>query len=231
MILKEPAEILRNFLSSVLDEPERDGFELRTKQVISTFDGDDSTTSFIIPSTKVLSVGEVSISSVVQQPYLDYDIDIDNHKIIFASAPATGTGNISVTYKTGDEDWILENENSMDLTKEAYPFININVFSENSEPQGSAEDDTYDIVSFQIDILAFKNIFCTFEGESLEGPNVKKYLSRKVSTACLTDWRFKIESKLFNPIKLNKGPGDFDEGLNNFREILEIQFNCFNVGV
>lgn len=230
MILKEPAKILRNFLSSKLTELVRTGHSLRTTEDSETFNGDGSTTEFVITRTDVLSIGEVTVGGSKQTPYLHYNIDLDNHKIIFVTAPGVGIDNVSIIYKYGDEDWVFESENSNILTEAAYPFININTITESGTLQAVSEDDTFDTLTFQIDVMVFKDMLCTIDGESLEGPNVKEYLARQVLTICLKDWRDEIDYKLFGPVKLSNGPAPFDEGQNNFRNIIEISYQAFNIG-
>jgi len=230
MLLKKPSEIIMNFLRVNLSEIVRSG--LSTRQTLDTelFNGDASNKEFTITRTDVLAIGEVTVGGVVQQPYVAYEIDLDNNKIVFGTAPAVGSNNVSIEYFYGDESWVFESDNSMSLVKSAYPFINVNAITEGGVPQAMGEDQTFDTVTFQIDVMAFNGMECTVEGETKTGIDVADYVGRKVLYQLLKNYRSQIGFKLFNPVKINFFPVPFNEGENNNRVVIEIRYDGFDVG-
>ena len=62
------------------------------------FDGDDSTTEFTLTDIPSQPLEEVAIDAAPLTEDVDFYVDYGNKKVIFYTAPATGSGNITVTY-------------------------------------------------------------------------------------------------------------------------------------
>jgi len=71
-----------------------------TAETPELFNGDASTVEFTLTEVPTQPIDTVSVSAVSQTEGEDFYVDYGNKKIIFYTAPATGTNNISVTYST-----------------------------------------------------------------------------------------------------------------------------------
>ena len=64
-----------------------------------SFNGDDSATEFTLTDIPSQPLEDVSVESVPQIEGTDFYVDYGNKKVIFYTAPVTGTDNVVVTYK------------------------------------------------------------------------------------------------------------------------------------
>ena len=226
--LSEPEEVLYHFLRSRLSEITRTGVANRLSSANETFDGTGAQTAFVL-NTIPDSIVTVTVNTVEVYPYKDFDIDLDNKTITFNTAPASGTDNVSITYKTGSS-WIFPDTPRDDLKKNSYPRIAVIPITESSQQQSIAEDDTYDTITFQLDILSYKDQECTIGGASKYDNDVSRYLARQVKKTIKSDWRLYMNNKLFQPVFLSNNPVPFEPAKNVFRNMIEINFNAFNTG-
>lgn len=229
--LTESDEQLMNFLRSTVTEITRTGLSNRqTNSQTQSFSGNDSTTVFTL-TNKAVCINFVTISGSTQTAFLDYQIDLDNKKITFTTAPATGTNNIVVNHDTGT-NWIYTDVPRDDLKKVSFPRLVITTINESGVLQGLNQNDTFDTVTLQIDIIAYKDQLCTNAGsDKIQGMDVAQLLARSVRTAIKNNWRAELMSyALFNPTYLNNIPLPFDEGNNLFRRIITISFDALNIG-
>jgi len=162
-------------------------------------------------------------------PYLDYQIDLDQKTITFTAAPGVGTSNIVVSFLKGS-NWIYPDEARRDLKKPSFPRIVTSKLSESSTLEGASEDKMFNNITFQIDILSYKEQMCTIGGEQKEGQDVATYLARQVVAGIRSNWRAGMKNALFNPTILNNFSVPFDVPNNIFRNIIEVQFQAFNTG-
>ena len=226
--ITEPESIIEHFLRTIITDPTRSGLSTRVNSSTVLFTGDATEATFYLPSN-LTCIKSVSVGGTRVTPFLDYNIDIRNAKINFVTPPSVGTDNISIDIQTG-KNWIFADKPRNNLTRGSFPRIAVLKIAESSTPQGMSEDDTYDTLVFQIDVLAYKNMLCEVDGEVYEGAQVTSYLARKIKKDFLSYWRTNIKDKLFDPIFLNINPIPYDEGQGIFRHMIEIQMKAFNAG-
>lgn len=227
-IFYKPEQYVYHFLRSQLTDLERDGLPQRLSSLTQTFSGDGSKTSFVVNGT-VDSFVTVKVNTVLMTPYLHYNIDIVNKKVVFITAPASGTDNVEIVYKSGT-GWIYPDKPRDDLVESSYPRISVLKINHSSNPQGVSEDDSIDNVSFQIDILSYKDVFITYDSEPFEGQDVVDLLSRQVISSIRREWRDNLGYVLFDPRIINSFNADFEPDKNIFRNIVEVSFSGFNLG-
>lgn len=228
--LTEPDEQLMNFLRSTITEVARTGLSNRQTNTVETFNGDAATKIFTLTVAPVC-INSVSIGGTTQTAFLDYQIDLDNKKITFTTAPATGTNNISVDTDTGSS-WIYTDFPRDDLAKASYPRIGITVINESGDQQGLGATGTYDGVGFQLDVVAYKDQACTNAGsDKIQGMDVAQLVARRLRTAIKNNWDSELlRYALFYPVYVNNIPLPFDEDNNLFRRIVSVNFEALNIG-
>jgi len=227
--LVEPEEVFNHFLRSRVSEITRTGVTNRLTSNNETFDGTGAQTVYTL-SSAVDSIVTVLVDSVEVYPYKDFEIDLDNKKITFNTAPASGTDNVDITYNNGIA-WVYPDSPRDDLSTNSYPRIGTIPISESSIQESIAENDTFDSITFQVDILAYKDQFCTIATEQKSGNDVARILARTVKATIKSDWRLYLNTKLMQPTFLSgPTPIPFEPAKNTFRNMLEISFNAFNTG-
>jgi len=225
----EPENILAELIRTTTDEPTRTGLSSRISSTTQLFDGDNTTTEFTL-SQNLSSITSITVNSTTQQKYLDFQIDTYNNKITFTNAPSNGTDNIEINYKYGT-NWIYGDKPRIDLSRSSYPRITVIKLIENSEPQGTSEDDTFDIITFQVDIITYNDmVLTTSRTDAVEGHEAAVEISRNVKNNIKNNWRTQIANKMFDPrfINLYTVPFEQDKGL--YRQILEVSFKSYNIG-
>lgn len=224
MYLEEPEEILTNFLRSRITEITRTGESNRQTNTSQNFSGDDNTKIFTLTNTPV-SIKTVTVGGVTQTPYLHYDIDLDNKKIRFVTAPGTGTNNITVNYYYGST-WIYPDSPRDDLARLSYPRIGVIKISESDIFKEIGSTALFNNITFQFDIVSFKNLKCTINSENHQGNEVTRYLSRRLINAFQDNFSTDLIYKCTDFIIINNYPIPFEEDKNIFRHIVEmlIQF-------
>jgi len=91
---------------------------LRNADIISTtdrsvttttdeFDGDNIETVFTLTNSNAKNIRAVTVGGVAQSFGTDYTIDLDNAKVTFTVAPASGTDNVDIQYDYGNTDRIF----------------------------------------------------------------------------------------------------------------------------
>src|SRR3990167_3959803 len=166
--LKEPDRIYVEFLRTKLVEPIRNGtnfkstlsFARRHTRIVETLSGDGSKTEFVLSNTKLLNIISVSISGTAKVKYQEYNIDFNENAIIFVTAPASGTNNITVIYEyssTGSS-WIFQDKPRLDLSPAQYPRIGTQMITESGEPVGLFDDHAWNTITMQIDVLTYKDL-------------------------------------------------------------------------
>jgi hypothetical protein len=107
-----------------------------TTDTDDTFDGDASTVNFDIARANVKNIRTISVDAVVQVLGTDYTVDYayssSATRITFTSAPASGTGNITLSYDYGT-DKIYPDYPRDDIKVSSYPRIAVGVLGSGSE--------------------------------------------------------------------------------------------------
>lgn len=228
--ITEPIEILTHFLRVSVDEITRVGVSNRHTNTTQSFNGNGATDIFTITTNYPTCINSVTVGGTLQTPYLHYDIDLDNKKIRFKPGyiPTVGTNNIVIDYDYGT-NWIYPDKPRIELAKTSYPRIAVISLGENSSDAGMGETNTDEILTFQIDILAYKDQKCTIDNETKEGPDVCQYLARQVIKK-IHESRALMQYKLYNPQILNNFPIPFQEDKNIFRQVIELKLEANNAG-
>ena len=227
MYFEEPEEIIYNFLRARVGELTRSGLADRTSLDSQTFTGDGSTTEFTFTNQPNCIIS-ASVNSVTQVPYEHFNIDLDNKKIQFATAPAD-TVDVVVNFKTGT-NWIFPDSPRQNLTKNSYPRIGSYQLSKSSGFEGlGSTGNTYDTALFQIDVLAYKDQICTTINDTVTGVDVSKYIAREIENAFKDYTHSDLLYVVYNWDILDNSPVPFAESLNIHRRIIQIRVNFRNL--
>ena len=95
--------------------------------IAETFNGDASETEFVVSNLNIKNVRTITISAVEQTFGTDYLVNYKTGTITFTTAPASGVGNISISYDYGNTDKIYGEIPRVDLTLSSYPRIGVQV--------------------------------------------------------------------------------------------------------
>jgi len=228
MNLTEPEYIFNHFLRANVAEITRTGVANRTSTDTQSYNGDGADKTFVT-TNQPLAISSVVVGGVTQEPYIAYQINLDTKTVTFTTAPAVGVSNVVINYIKGS-NWIYPDEPRDDLKKLSFPRIVTTKISENSSWEAMGEDQTYNTIIFQIDVLTYKEQMCTIGSEQKEGQDVATKLARNVVAAIRNNWRTQLKGELFHPTITNNFSVPFDVQNNIFRNIIEVQVQAFNIG-
>ena len=241
-LLREPEDILSEFLRAEYKEPARSGLSKRHTNAIETFNGDNNITEFTVSNTNLLCINEIQLSAVKQTKYGHYDIDLRNNKIKFKTPPPIGVDNVSIDYDYGSESWIYPDKPRENLNRNKYPRIAIFILNQPSDRLAISDDIRLDNVNFQIDILTKMGIKATnfievkSDGttttvtETIEGERIVRILSRGIVNTIQRKIRNEIKKVLWDQRILGNTPVPFDEPNGIFRRTVEAGLKSFNIG-
>ena len=105
------------------------------------FDGDNSTTDFVLTGTGsgdggIKNIRSVTVGGVSQTYGIDWDMSDDFQTVTFTSAPATGTDNVDIQYDySATSDRIYPDFPKDSISIDKYPRIGFDVISETTEQQ------------------------------------------------------------------------------------------------
>ncbi|KKM21466.1 hypothetical protein LCGC14_1635160 [marine sediment metagenome] len=230
--ITEPNEIYVEFLRAELTEPTRDIYSSRHNNTTQQFNGNNSITAYTVENTTLLCVNNISVDSVLQAKFKDYNIDLLNSKINFISAPATGTNNILVDYdyNTDGRSWIYPDKPRLDLARSSLPRIGVTLITEDGTPQGLFDDAYWNNIRFQVDVITAKTLTISSNSETIVGEHLANILARDVVRITKAQWRTKMTNTLFYPEIFNNSPQPYDEQHQLFRRMIEIGFNAEDTG-
>jgi len=231
MDLKEPDEILSEFLRANVTEITRVGLSNRQEANNQTFDGDGATKIFTMTNQPVC-INTAVVDGTTLTKYVGYEIDLTNKKITFATAPADDTGNVVITAKK-TSSWIYPGKARDDLTKGSYPRIAVTTLSMDGSMFSIGSGDLWNRVTLQVDILCFHEQKCTISGETRTGQDVAEYISQQVITAIMNNINSnaRMGNRLVNPSLLRVIPMPFDNANNIFRVMQEWRFEGQNMNL
>lgn len=228
-VLVEPEDLISEFLRAQVTEPTRIGLANRQTNRTETFSGDASETEFTINSKPLQCINTVKISSIEQSKHIAYTIDLRNSKVVFASAPASGTNNISIDYDFGDT-WIYADKPRTDITEDSYPRIGVTTLTQPENPMGIGVGGPYWLEGiYQIDVVAYKGMKCKISNEVYEGADLAKFLARAVINALKNVTLKTLSQKLYTPRIMNNFPPPFDASTNQFRRIIELSLDAQDI--
>ena len=233
MKLYDADEIYVEFLRAEISEVTRIGYNARHTNTSESFDGDGSEDTFELSNTQVQCINSVTVDGVIQTKYLNYDIDLNNNKIVFKSGsiPGAGTDNVVVDYdyNAANSSWIYPDKPRQELTKSQYPRIGVMLINNPGESMGIGESDRWHSVKIQVDILTIKGLKATINSETFEGQDLVNYIASQVIKKTF-DENSKIKNKLEVLELLQNYPMPFNEETNQFRRVLSFSFQGKNVG-
>lgn len=219
--IQEPVKIFENFLRSKLSEITRTGISNRQTTDSESFDGDDNETEFTL-TLQPIAINTVTVDGSEVFPYLDFNIDLDNKKIQFRSAPGAGSDNIVVSFEKGN-NWIYAGLVTKGMTRTEFPRITIQQFGTGSAFVGTGTTKTYNFYTIQFDILTYRKLMCTIGTEQKEGPDVTEYLARQLEESIKTNFNSYLNYRIVLFNLLSNNPAPFEPDPNLYRRIVQVQ--------
>jgi hypothetical protein len=226
-ILIEPEEIVNEFLRANVTElvrrNEGNTADLANRQSndTQTFSATSGQTEFVITdNVPIACIKEVTIEGTKIYKYIDYDIDLDNNKIILKTG-ATLSDEIIIDYDYGS-NWCYPDKPIDSLSYTSYPRVATTLLTISERQRGMSDDFYYKNITMQIDVLGFKEQLCYSDSELISETDVVNAISRNIVTQIKTKWRDEMRGALFNFNIISNNPVPFNEGTNQFRRIIEI---------
>jgi hypothetical protein len=228
MVFISPKNAVVDFLRKYLIDP-RARAETEEEQL---FDG-GSTDFQITPSTgKFSAVIEVKVGGQIQKKWKDYYVDILNFKVIFFTNTPSGTDNVSIKFKRGDENknWIYPDKARTDLNKESFPRINILIIGGPGGRVGQYKSDVESVTHFQVDIWAKEGYVAEIGDNKYEGDKLTEYIGYQILKAFNENIN-ELHPLLYNYNLLSQ-PRDmgFDAEIQCFHSIVEFELKGLNSG-
>ena len=187
-----PEVVLVEFLREHLTDPRARDTTTETQ----TFSGDGSTTTFslTIPGSgnHLSAITALTVGGTAQEKWAEYYIDLQNKQIIFYTAPASGTENISVTFKYGT-NWIdfrraSDKENAGVYQDETdWPRVIITLNGGPSNPLGQHGADQEDVLLWTVEARAKEDYYPTINGTKYNSVALCDYLVRQAKKYLRTD--------------------------------------------
>ena len=226
MVFYDPALILVEFIRSRVSDP--NSSRTYTQQT-ETFDGDGSTTSFSLSPTsgKMQWVESVTVGGTTMKKWQEYYVDIELQKIVFVTAPGSGSANIVVVYRRGATCWVYnDTPHFKDLTEFSYPRISVAHLNPGARTVGS---DTSGLIfdwQFQVNCWTKegeKNMYVV-DGQLRGHLDLCRYLLLQVLIAYKT-YNDDLYPALYNVREIN-GPRDlpFEETDQAYHSAVDLRF-------
>jgi len=179
------------------------------------------------PSGSMLYVSSVTVQTVSQVKYEQYDFDLVNKQIILATG-ATLDDAVSVTYGYGTA-WIFDNLPLPNLNQTNYPRIAVQWIAKPTERAGMGGDTSLDHPLLQIDALHHKMERITawdIDGNTmnLQAKPVVRILRRRIIAALKNDWRGNLGYDINAPTIKEDHPVPYEEARDVFRHMLSFSF-------
>lgn len=225
MVFISPKNVLVDFLRVKLIDP-RERSEGTNNE---TFDGGGTEFSLTPTSGTMSGITSVQVDSVEKTKWKDYHIDFQNQKVIFYSATASGTDNVSITYKQGITNWIYPDKAKKTLSRTAFPRINLLVVGGSGERLGQYNSDVESVMHFQIDLWTKENQTFTIDSIKYEGDKLAEYLAHQIMKS-FRAYESELHPELYNytPIGIPRDLG-FNQEMECFHSIVEVELKGINV--
>ncbi len=164
MKIREPAEVIVEFLHTQIPEPIRsyqdNNYAQRLTSISETLTGDGSTKIFTVTNTPLVSITSITVGGTSQNKYDNYDIDLKRNQIIFGTAPGNSVS-IVITYKYGSA-WIFPDKPRADLSTNSttcsYPRISCVQINNPSEVRGNSTQFWHEGIAVQVDMISRKGV-------------------------------------------------------------------------
>jgi len=156
----------------------------RGTEVTETFSGDGDDKTFVLTNKHLMFIVSITVGGVAQKWITDFDVDYGTNDtgatIIFVSAPATGTNNISVTYRHGSK-WIYPDFPRNDATFPRMSLFNVGGDFEKSGGVGDKVVFIYPVFRIQLHVRDGKDY--TIGGYKYVGDKLLDYLNSELEAA------------------------------------------------
>lgn len=226
MVFISPKSVLTEFLRENLTDPRARAEALRTE----TFDGGGTEFSLTPTIGSMSCITAVTVTSVAQTKWEHYYIDWQNQKVIFYSATAGGTLNVSITYKQGTTNWIYPDKAKETLSSTSFPRINILIVGGTGQRVGQYNSNMESVLHFQIDVWAKENYVATISSVKYEGDKLGEYIAYQIAKA------FENNEEDLNPQMYNYTllgtPRDmgFNQQYECFHKVVEVELKGIDMG-
>jgi hypothetical protein len=218
--IQEPVKVFENFLRSKLTELTRVGLSDRQTTDSQSFNGDNSTTEFTL-TNQPIAINTVTVDSNEVFPYADFNIDLDNKKIKFRTAPGVGVNNVVVSFETGTE-WIFAGLSNSAVERTKMPRITIQQIGTGSSFVGTGTTKTYNNYTMQFDVLAYRKMPVTIGSDTKSGPDVTEYLARQLEETIKTNYNSYLSYRIRLFSMVSNNPAPFEPDKNVHRRIVQI---------
>ena len=226
IITESPKNILVEFLRNRLTDPRARAEATNTE----TFNGGATEYSLTPTSGNLSCITAITVTSVAQKKWKDYYIDFQNKKVIFFSTTASGTANVSITYKQGTSNWIYPDKPKESLSKESFPRISIMQIGGTAQRIGQYNAPIEHIANFQIDLWVKEGYVVTIGTKKYHGDTLSEYLALKIFQVI----RQNVDD--LYPIAYNVGvisniqdlPFDVDNEL--YHKVFNLEMSLINMG-
>jgi len=226
MTFINPKYVLVDFLRNRLTDPRARAEASRNE----TFNG-GSTDFELAPSVgKVSCISSVSVGGVAQTKWKDYYINFQDQEVIFFSNTASGTDNVSITYKQGTSNWIYPDKARKSLSKTSFPRINVLKVAGSGKRLGQYNSDVETSGNFQIDLWIKEGQTFTISGKVYADDKLTDYLGYEI-TRMFRTYENDLHPALYNYLLLGS-PRDigFDKEMECFHNIVEVELKSINDG-
>lgn len=226
MVFISPKNIIVDFLRHRLTDPRSRAETSQTE----TFDG-GSTDFSLTPTAGTMScITAVTVDDAAQTKWADYYIDVQNQKVIFYSDTASGTDNVSITYKRGSSNWIYPDKAKETLSRTSFPRINILVVGGSGKRIGQYNSNVESTIHFQIDIWTKENQKQTIDSVVYANDKLSEYIAYEITKAFRSNVD-DLHPELYNFTLLGT-PRDlgYNQEMQCFHTIVEVELKGIDVG-
>ncbi len=221
-----PKDVIVDFLRTKLTDPRARAEDTNTE----IFDGDATEYNLTAPEGSVQAITSITVDGTDQTKWKDYRIDHQNQKVVFYSPTASGSDNVSISYKQGTTNWIYPDKAKKTLSSTSFPRINIISVGGTGKRLGRYDSDVESINNFQIDIWTKEDQVFTIDEIKYSGEKLGTYIAYEITRA-LKQNEDDLHPEFYNYTLLST-PRDrgFDSELQCYHKVVEIEVKGINVG-
>lgn len=228
-VLKRPDDILVEFLRARVDDPKN-----RYNSDSDSFTASAGQTEFVLTPTDVSNlvrcINSVTLNGSVLYKWQDYEIDLENKKIVLRVAAEDGDA-LVVNYSASDsgEEWIYPDMPISSLSKSKFPRVSVSIISISSIRSGAFNSPLVQRVGFQIDVWGKDNYSKTISGHKFSKQELVDYVSFKVLKA-FEDYVNDLYYVLYDFEGQDFRSMPFEEDTQTYRAMQSLFLNGVNIG-